>query len=123
MGRSLSNLLPVSIHLYFFCSGIGRFGGCSANDPSPGHCQAQQRSWSRLHVGSNFSLEEAATALAASKRNLARRLQEVLGQSPLSDFQDLRIQRAVHLLKARIDKSWNDEAVTRNGSTSRKDLP
>jgi len=46
-----------------------------------------------------FSLEEAATAVGASKRTLARRLQAVLGRSPLSFFQSLRIERAVHLLK------------------------
>jgi transcriptional regulator GlxA family with amidase domain len=30
---------------------------------------------------------------------LARRLQGVLGKSPLSYFQDLRVERAVHLLR------------------------
>jgi transcriptional regulator GlxA family with amidase domain len=38
-------------------------------------------------------------ALATSKRTLARRLQSVLGKSPLAFFQDLRIERAVHLLR------------------------
>ena len=36
---------------------------------------------------------------SASKRTLARRLQSVLGKSPLSYFQSLRVERAVHLLK------------------------
>ena len=33
------------------------------------------------------------------KRTLARRLHDVLGKSPLSYFQDLRVERAVHLLQ------------------------
>ena len=51
----------------------------------------------RLRRG--FSLDEAAHAVGASKRTLARRLQTVLGKSPLSYFQSLRVERAVHLLK------------------------
>ena len=46
-----------------------------------------------------FSLDQAATALATSKRTLARRTESVLGKSPLEYFQDLRIERAVHLLE------------------------
>ncbi|HEY6331674.1 MAG TPA: helix-turn-helix domain-containing protein, partial [Blastocatellia bacterium] len=46
-----------------------------------------------------FSLDEAARAVGSSKRTLARRLHAVLGKSPLSYFQDLRVERAVHLLK------------------------
>ncbi|MBW8746323.1 MAG: helix-turn-helix transcriptional regulator, partial [Acidobacteria bacterium] len=46
-----------------------------------------------------FSLEDAAKAVGASKRTLARRMQSVLGKSPLSYFQHLRVERAVHLLK------------------------
>ena len=38
-------------------------------------------------------------AVGASKRTLARRMQSVLGKSPLSYFQSLRVERAVHLLK------------------------
>src|SRR5258706_6047672 len=52
---------------------------------------------SRLNHG--FSLDEAAEAVGASKRTLARRMQTVLGKSPLSYFQSLRVERAVHLLK------------------------
>ena len=36
--------------------------------------------------------------ITARKRTLARRMQSVLGKSPLAFFQDLRIERAVHLL-------------------------
>ena len=55
--------------------------------------------WARGQLAQGFSLEHAAAAAATSKRTLARRLQEVLGKSPLAYFQDLRVQRAVHLLK------------------------
>jgi transcriptional regulator GlxA family with amidase domain len=55
--------------------------------------------WARKRLGDGFSLDQAAKALATSKRTLARRMQSVLGKSPLAFFQDLRIERAVHLLK------------------------
>ena len=55
--------------------------------------------WARRHLADGFSLDQAAEALATSKRTLARRMQSVLGKSPLAFFQDLRIERAVHLLK------------------------
>ena len=55
--------------------------------------------WARQRLAEGFSLDQAATALATSKRTLARRMQSVLGKSPLDYFQDLRIERAVHLLE------------------------
>jgi transcriptional regulator GlxA family with amidase domain len=55
--------------------------------------------WARSRLAEGFSLDQAAEALATSKRTLARRMQSVLGKSPLAYFQDLRIERAVHLLK------------------------
>jgi len=55
--------------------------------------------WARNRLSQGFSLDDAARAVATSKRTLARRLQAVLGKSPLSYFQDLRVERAVHLLK------------------------
>ena len=55
--------------------------------------------WARVHLDRGFSLVEAADALATSKRTLARRLKDTLGKTPLSYFQDLRVERAVHLLK------------------------
>jgi transcriptional regulator GlxA family with amidase domain len=55
--------------------------------------------WARHRLDQGFSLDDAADALATSKRTLARRMNEVLGKSPLSYFQDLRVERAVHLLK------------------------
>jgi transcriptional regulator GlxA family with amidase domain len=55
--------------------------------------------WARGRLAQGFSLDEAAKAVASSKRTLARRMHAVLGKSPLSYFQSLRVERAVHLLK------------------------
>ncbi len=55
--------------------------------------------WARGNLAAGFSLDEAARAVGTSKRTLARRTQQVLSKSPLSYVQDLRIERAVHLLK------------------------
>jgi transcriptional regulator GlxA family with amidase domain len=55
--------------------------------------------WARQRLAEGFSLDQAAAELATSKRTLARRTQGVLGKSPLEYFQDLRIERAVHLLE------------------------
>ena len=59
--------------------------------------------WARQNLATGFSLGEAARAVGASERTLARRLRGVLGKSPLSYFQDLRIERAVHLLRTGSD--------------------
>ena len=55
--------------------------------------------WARQRLAEGFSLDQAAADLATSKRTLARRMQSVLGKSPLEYFQDLRIERAVHRLE------------------------
>jgi transcriptional regulator GlxA family with amidase domain len=55
--------------------------------------------WARSRLTRGFSLDEAARAVGASKRTLARHMETVLGKSPLSYFQSLRVERAVHLLK------------------------
>jgi transcriptional regulator GlxA family with amidase domain len=60
--------------------------------------------WARGRLADGFSLDDAAAAAGTSKRTLARRMQQVLGKSPLSYFQDLRVERAVHMLKTS-DKS------------------
>jgi transcriptional regulator GlxA family with amidase domain len=59
--------------------------------------------WARDHLAASFSLDEAARAVRASKRTLTRRVGDVLGKSPLSYVQDLRVERAVHLLKTSND--------------------
>jgi transcriptional regulator GlxA family with amidase domain len=55
--------------------------------------------WARQHLAEGFSLDQAAAALATGKRTLERRMQSVTGKSPLAYVQDLRIERAVHLLE------------------------
>ncbi len=55
--------------------------------------------WARKRLGEGFSLDEAARAVGAGKRTLARRIGEVLGRTPLSYFQDLRVEHAVHMLR------------------------
>ena len=55
--------------------------------------------WARRQLADGFSLSEAARAVVTSERTLARRLQSVLGKSPLAYVQDLRVERAVHLLR------------------------
>ena len=55
--------------------------------------------WSRERLALGFSLDDAALALSTSKRTLSRRIGEALGKSPLAYFQDLRVERAVHLLR------------------------
>lgn len=55
--------------------------------------------WARARLKHGFSLDDAARAVASSKRTLARHMNAVLGKSPLSYFQSLRVERAVHLLK------------------------
>jgi transcriptional regulator GlxA family with amidase domain len=59
--------------------------------------------WARDRLANGFSLDQAAHAIGASKRTLARRLNDVLGKSPLAYFQDLRVERAVHLLRTSSD--------------------
>jgi transcriptional regulator GlxA family with amidase domain len=69
--------------------------------------------WARARLTRGFSLDEAAKAVGASKRTLARRMQSVLGKSPLSYFQSLRVERALHLLKT--GSASVDEVAARVG--------
>jgi transcriptional regulator GlxA family with amidase domain len=59
--------------------------------------------WARARLGERIVLEDAAAALATSKRTLARRLQQVLGKTPVEHLQDLRIEQAVHLIRTSAD--------------------
>jgi len=72
-------------------------------------------SWARSRLKHGFSLDEAAEAVGTSKRTLSRRMQMVLGKSPLSYFQSLRVERAVHLLKT--SSASVDEIAARVGYT------
>ncbi len=55
--------------------------------------------WARGRLAQGFSMSEATHAIGTSERTLGRRIQTVLGKSPLVYFQDLRVERAVHLLQ------------------------
>ena len=55
--------------------------------------------WARQRLAKGFSLAEAAAAAGASKRTLTRHMHHAIGKSPLAYFQQLRVERAVHLLK------------------------
>jgi len=69
--------------------------------------------WARGRLKHGFSLDDAAKAVGSSKRTLARHMQAVLGKSPLSYFQSLRVERAVHLLKT--DNASVEEVAARVG--------
>jgi transcriptional regulator GlxA family with amidase domain len=69
--------------------------------------------WARARLAHGFSLDDAAKAVGASKRTLARRMQSVLGKSPLAYFQNVRVERAVHLL--RTSSASVDEIAARVG--------
>lgn len=55
--------------------------------------------WVRERLDTAISLDAVADALATSTRTLTRRLNAVLGKTPVEYIQDLRIERAVQLLK------------------------
>ena len=59
--------------------------------------------WIRRHLGEPFELARAARAVGASARTLQRRIRAVLGKPPIAFVQDLRLERAVHLLRTSDD--------------------
>ena len=69
--------------------------------------------WARSRLTRGFSIGEAARAVGSSKRTLARRMQSVIGTSPLAYVQSLRVERAVHLLKT--TNASVDEIASRVG--------
>jgi transcriptional regulator GlxA family with amidase domain len=69
--------------------------------------------WARANLAEGFSLTDAARAIGASKRTLARRLHAVLGKTPLEYFQAVRVEQAVHLLKT--TRASVDEIAERVG--------
>lgn len=63
---------------------------------------ARFEEWARRHLGS-FTIAAAARAAGATERTLERRVRAVLGKSPLSFVQDLRVAHAVHRLQTTDD--------------------
>jgi transcriptional regulator GlxA family with amidase domain len=55
-------------------------------------------SWARRHLA-DFAMASAARHVGASERTLERRVRAVLGKTPLSFVQDLRVEAAVHQLR------------------------
>lgn len=55
--------------------------------------------WIRGHLAEPFALPRVARQLGASERTLQRRIRAVLGKPPVAFVQDLRLERAVHLLR------------------------
>ncbi len=56
--------------------------------------------WARAGLAAGFSLQGAAAALHVHPRTLQRRTEAILGKSPLSFFQDLRVEQARRLVAA-----------------------
>ncbi|MCW7943938.1 AraC family transcriptional regulator [Streptomyces hygroscopicus] len=55
--------------------------------------------WARERLAEPISVPEAARSLGVSERTLQRTVQRVLGTSPIRFIQDLRVERAAHLLR------------------------
>ena len=58
--------------------------------------------WCRSHLA-DFSMEAAARASGASERTLQRRVRRTLGRTPIGFVRDLRVERALHLLRTTDD--------------------
>lgn len=59
--------------------------------------------WMRPRLAEPFDLKRAARAIGASERTLQRRVRAVLGKPPIGFVQDMRLERAVHLLRVSKD--------------------
>ena len=77
--------------------------------------------WARANLSAGFSLQNAANALSVTARTLQRRTEAVLGKSPLAFFQDIRVERAQHLIaigddleKIAAEVGYADSATLRN---------
>lgn len=55
--------------------------------------------WIRGHLAEPFALGHVARQVGSSERTLQRRIRAVLGKPPVAFVQDLRLERAVHLLR------------------------
>jgi transcriptional regulator GlxA family with amidase domain len=55
--------------------------------------------WTREHLAEPVSMADAAKAVGVSERTLQRSILRTMGTSPIRFVQDLRIERACHLLR------------------------
>jgi transcriptional regulator GlxA family with amidase domain len=55
--------------------------------------------WIREHLSGPISMADAAKAIGVSERTLQRSVQRTVGTSPIRFVQDLRVERARHLLR------------------------
>jgi transcriptional regulator GlxA family with amidase domain len=55
--------------------------------------------WAREHLAEPITMADAAKAIGVSERTLQRCVQRTIGTSPIRFIQDLRIERARHLLR------------------------
>jgi transcriptional regulator GlxA family with amidase domain len=55
--------------------------------------------WTRERLAEPISIPAAAKAIGVSERTLQRSIQRVMGTSPIRFVQDLRVERASHLLR------------------------
>lgn len=66
--------------------------------------------WTREHLAEPISMADAAKAIGVSERTLQRSVQRTIGTSPIRFVQDLRIERASHLLRT---TDWSMETISR----------
>jgi transcriptional regulator GlxA family with amidase domain len=67
----------------------------AGNDPTV----AAFERWARDHLAEAISIPAAARCLGVSERTLQRAVQRTMGTSPIRFVQDLRMERAIHLLR------------------------
>lgn len=78
----------------------------AASDPTV----AAFERWTRGRLGDPISIPDAAQAIGVSERTLQRSVQRSMGISPIRFVQDLRVERASHLLRT---TSMSLEAIAR----------
>jgi transcriptional regulator GlxA family with amidase domain len=66
--------------------------------------------WTREHLAEPIRMADAAKAIGVSERTLQRSVQRTIGTSPIRFVQDLRIERARHLLRT---TDMSVEAISR----------
>jgi transcriptional regulator GlxA family with amidase domain len=66
--------------------------------------------WIREHLGERISMADAVKAIGVSERTLQRAVRRTIGTSPIRFVQDLRIERARHLLRT---TGMSVEAISR----------